>query len=233
MFSSIIFWTACVQSFVSALPSTDRLKYEAVVADYKHVSGMPPILGYFIGDLFPIKTYKGLKYSGFELGNSPLGSAPVDLFPIDLDAPLAVSRYLVDDILKTPPSVTSTYSGSNVHCFDLHELVFSCMTTTTTIPGVLVECTLVFTPYIDDKRLPPQVATFTPTPGSEIPVVSYGKSKQQLVTFGKQFKGITSMVITMESAVMTALAPAGLDMGTPSAVTMMGMDNLKYTLYSK
>ncbi|KAK6537578.1 hypothetical protein TWF694_011760 [Orbilia ellipsospora] len=231
MFSSVVILAACLQSYVSALPATNQLKSQEVVADFNNVPGIPPLIGDLIGDLFPINTYKGLKYSGFDLGNSPLGSPPLDLFSIDLDAPLAVSRFLLDDILKTPPSVSSTYPGSDVHCFDLHELEFSCMTTTTTIPGVLVKCTLVFTPYIGEKRLAPQVATFTPVPGSEIPVLNSKRSEQQLVTFGEQFKGITSFVITMESAAMTALAPLGLDIGVPSALTMMGMDNLRYTLY--
>ncbi|EPS45328.1 hypothetical protein H072_711 [Dactylellina haptotyla CBS 200.50] len=218
---------ACLQGFAAAVPAGNQYRTEEVFADYNDVPGAVPL----IGDLFPIKTYKGLKYKGFTLGNSPVGLEDLNLFSIEFDAPFPIARYLIDDLLKTPPSINSTYPGSDIHCFDLHELDFHCMTTTTTIPGILIQCTLVFTPYIGNKRLPPQVATFTPTPGSELPLIITPKSKQQHVKFGDQFKGITGMVITMESAVLTALAPVGLDLGVPDALALMAMDNLKYKLY--
>ncbi|KAK6525693.1 hypothetical protein TWF281_010744 [Arthrobotrys megalospora] len=226
MISLLLVLLACFHGLTFSAPTSSNpgsLRTEEVVAEYDDVDGAPPL----VGDLFPIDVYKGLKYSGFELGNSPVGIQDLNLFSIEFDAPFPVARYLVDDIKQTPPSITSSYPGSNVRYFDLHELAFHCITTTTTVPGLLLKCTLEFTPYMGTKRLQPQIATFTPVPGSELPLVLNKKSKQQVVKFGSQFKKITAMDITVRSTVLTAV---GINLGLPSAAMMIGTDNLKYKL---
>ncbi|KAK6338800.1 hypothetical protein TWF696_009610 [Orbilia brochopaga] len=207
------------------------LRSEKILADFTdHRSAHNPL-----GNLLPVGIYRDISWNGFTLGNSVLGTGSTNIFPIDAKAPYPITRFLVDELTQVTPGFTITFPNSPSRLFTLHSLNFHCLSlVVSTVPtSVLIECVVVFTPFVGGVRRTNFEAGFKPRTGSEIPGVITPKSPQAFVEFPETFCGVTGVEVSYKSGRTAGpvLGLGGSGVGVPQDIAMMAMDNVNYTLY--